>query len=65
MCAQVLWFTRQKRCCRLGSTGILFPDLRASRVEQELEPLKVKWDAQEAAAVAAQNARAGTVVNLS
>ena len=25
----------------------------------------IKWDAQEAASVAAQNARAGTVVNLS
>ena len=36
-----------------------------ARVEQELEALKVKWDAQEAASVAAQNARAGTVVNLS
>ena len=35
-----------------------------ARVEQELEALKVKWDAQEAASVAAQNARAGTVVNL-
>ena len=36
-----------------------------ARVEQELEALKVKWDAQEAASVAAQNARAGTIVNLS
>ena len=36
-----------------------------ARVEQELEALKVKWDAQEAASVAAQNAQAGTVVNLS
>ena len=35
-----------------------------ARVEQELEALKVKWDAQEAASVATQNARAGTVVNL-
>ena len=34
-------------------------------VEQELQALKVKGDAQEAASVAAQNARAGTVVNLS
>ena len=31
-----------------------------ARVEQELEALKVKWDAQEGASVAAQNARAGT-----
>ena len=36
-----------------------------ARVEQKLESLKVKQDAQEAASVAAQNARAGTVVNLS
>ena len=36
-----------------------------ARVKQELEAFKVKWDAQEAALVAAQNARAGTVVNLS
>ena len=36
-----------------------------ARVEQKLESLQVKWDAQEAASVAAQNARAGTVVNLS
>ena len=36
-----------------------------ARVEQELEALKVNWDAQEAASVAAENARAGTVVNLS
>ena len=36
-----------------------------ARVKQELEALKVKWDAQEAASVAVQNARAGTVVNLS
>ena len=36
-----------------------------ARVEQELEAIKVKWDAQEAASVAAQNARAGAVVNLS
>ena len=35
-----------------------------ARVERELEALKVKGDAQEAASVAAQNARAGTVVNL-
>ena len=35
-----------------------------ARVEQELDALKVKWGAQEAASVAAQNARAGTVVNL-
>ena len=35
-----------------------------ARVEQELEALKVKWDAHEATAVAAQNAQAGTVVNL-
>ena len=36
-----------------------------ARVEQEFEALKVKWDTQEAASVTAQNARAGTVVNLS
>ena len=36
-----------------------------ARVEQEFEALKVKWDTQEAASVAAQNAQAGTVVNLS
>ena len=36
-----------------------------ARVEQEFEVLKVKWDAQEAASVAVQNARAGTVLNLS
>ena len=36
-----------------------------ARVEQELEALKVKRDAQEAPSVAAHNARAGTVVNLS
>ena len=34
-----------------------------ARVEQELEVLKVRWDAQKAASVAAQNARrAGKVV---
>ena len=36
-----------------------------ARVGQELEALKVKWDAQEASSVAAQNARAGTVMSLS
>ena len=36
-----------------------------ARIEQELEALKVKWDAQEAVSVAAQNARVGTVANLS
>ena len=36
-----------------------------SRVEQELEALKVKWDTQEAASIAARSARAGMVVNLS
>ena len=36
-----------------------------ARVEQKREALKVKWNAQEAESVAAQNARAGTVVNLS
>ena len=36
-----------------------------ARIEQELKALKVKWDAQEVASVAVQNARAGTVVNLS
>ena len=35
-----------------------------ARVGQELEALKVKWNAQEAASVAAQNTRAGIVVNL-
>ena len=35
------------------------------RVEEELEASKTKWDAQEAASVAAQNARVGKVVNLS
>ena len=35
-----------------------------ARIEQELEALKVKRDAHEAASVATQNARAGTVVNL-
>ena len=39
-----------------------FPGL--GRVEQELEVLNVQRDAQEAASVAAQNARAGKVVNL-
>ena len=36
-----------------------------ARVEQELEASNVKWDAREAALVAAHNAQAGTVVNLS
>ena len=55
---------RKMLLLRLNRHTLLIPGF--ARVEQELEALKVKWDAQEAgSSVAAQNARAGTVVNLS
>ena len=61
MCAGTLAHKREKMLL-LRLNRHLIPGF--ARVEQGLEALKVKWDAQEAASVTAQNARAGIVVNL-
>ena len=62
MCAGTLVHKTEKMLL-LRFNRHLIPEF--ARVEQELEALKAKRDAQEATSVAAQNARADTVVNLS